>query len=439
MNIDESPFDSGDTFQGLPVPAKPMSVTEEAAHALNREEAEAEIKKLVGESRDIVAVIDTASRGVCHDSMMVLKNMRITVEKRAKAGRDRAVQYSKAVIQIEKELIAMVEPEEKRLAALRDAFDTIKERERQAKVEAELKRQADIQARIAELRGCQTLSPTNGSVLIAEHIADLEAIPVDESFDEFRQSADDAKTAALARLRALHAAAVAHEAEQARIIAERAELAALRAAQEERDRQARAEQARKDADAQVERDRLAAIAQAERLENERIARESLRLERERIAAEEVEAIRLRGIEQAKQVEAARAHAQELRQAREALEAEVAANRARESERAAAIEAAAEIERKKNAEEAAALVAQRAQFEAEQAEIARQQAEANKPKPSKAQSKVPSKLCADLESHLYAIDAYVFSSDTFETDKARARLRYFMGRWERDFAAKEKVA
>jgi len=333
---------------------------------------------------------------------------------------------------------ALLELEEPIQAQIKE-FEERQERERLAKAQAELERRTKIEDRIQAIRNSVVAVANSSPETILNALNHIRSLDIETGFDEFQIQVSDARTATLARLSELHTAAVEREAEKVRIANERAELAALRAAQEERDRQARAEQARKDADAQVERDRLAAIAQAERLENERIARESLRLERERIAAEEVEAIRLRGIEQAKQVEAARAHAQELRQAREALEAEAAANRARESERAAAIEAAAEIERKKNAEEAAALVAQRAQFEAEQAEIARQQAEANKPKPSKAQSKVPSKLCADLESHLDAIDAYVFSSDTFETDKARARLRYFMGRWERDFAAKEKVA
>jgi len=48
-----------------------------------------------------------------------------------------------------------------------------------------------------------------------------------------------AKAAGLARLQELHAAAVAHEAEQARLAAEREELARLRAEQAERDRIAR--------------------------------------------------------------------------------------------------------------------------------------------------------------------------------------------------------
>ena len=273
------------------------------------------------------------------------------------------------LLKIEEPIQSVIEEEESR-----------QERERLAKAQAELERRTKIEDRIQAIRNSVVAVANSSPETILNALNHIRSLDIETGFDEFQIQVADARTATLARLSELHTAAVEREAEKVRIANERAELAALRAAQEERDRQARAEQARKDADAQVERDRLAAIAQAERLENERIARESLRLERERIAAEEVEAIRLRGIEQAKQVEAARAHAQELRQAREALEAEAAANRARESERAAAIEAAAEVERKKNAEEAAALVAQRAQFEAEQAEIARQQAEANKPKP-----------------------------------------------------------
>lgn len=149
-----------------------------------------------------------------------------------------------------------------------------KEREREAKIAAEAARVGSIQQRIAELRGCQVLTPASGSDLIGQHIADLEAIPVDESFEEFYQQALDAKTGGLARLSALHTSALAHEAEQARIKAEREELARLRAEQEARDR--------------VERERIAAEereAKKAREAADREAAEQIRIEREKLAEE----------------------------------------------------------------------------------------------------------------------------------------------------------
>lgn len=267
---------------------RPMSVIERASKALSKAEVEAEIKALVEQSKSIVAVTDSASREVCHQSLMVLRNMRIQTQKASKEGRDEAVQYSKAVIKIENELVALLTPEETRLAKIRDDWDAIKELEKQARIDAEIARVAALQERIAELRGCQILTPASGSALILEHIADLEKIPVDETFEEFEQQAADAKTAAIFRLNSIHAAAIVHEAEQAQVIAERAELAKLRAEAADRDRLAKEAQAKADADAQAERDRLEALSKAERAAETARQAEANRLERDRIAKEEAE-------------------------------------------------------------------------------------------------------------------------------------------------------
>ncbi len=216
-----------------------LTVIERASVALSKEVVEKKITELVQQSKSIVAVTDPESRKVCHEAIMVLKDMRVQTQKRAKEGRDEAVQFSKAVILIEKQLVGLIEPEESRLEKMRDDFDAIKEREKQARIDAEIKRVADIHERIAELRGNQSLSPASGSKLIAEHIADLEKIVVDGTFDEFQQMASDAKIAALKRLGDIHASALTHE-------AERAELARLRAEAVERDRLAREEQAKRD-------------------------------------------------------------------------------------------------------------------------------------------------------------------------------------------------
>jgi colicin import membrane protein len=206
-----------------------------------------------------------------------------------------------------------------------------KEAEKQAKVAAELKRAADLQERVGELRGNQMLSPSSGAGLIAEHISDLDGIPIDDSFQEFRQQAEDAKTAGLARLRELHAAAIAHEAEQERIKKEREELAELRAAQAKRDADERARIAEEERQAKAARDAEAAKQAAE-----------LKAERKRIADEEAAAKAIRDAEAAKQAE-------ELRLQREAqAKADAEAKAVRDAE-------------------AKQLADQRAAFEREQAE------------------------------------------------------------------------
>lgn len=288
----------------------PMTVIERASTALSKAEVEAEIKVLVERSKPIVAVTDPKSREVCHEALMVLRTMRTQTQKRAKDGRDEAVQYSKAVIAIEKELVALIEPEETRLSALRDEWDAIKEREKQAKIDAEIRRVSILQGRIAELRGNQMLTPASGSQLIGLHISNLDAIPVDDSFEEFRQQAEDAKAAGLARLNALQTAAFTHEAEQARLKAEREELARLRAEDAERARVAKEAQAKADAEAKAERDRLEIVArqereaeakrQAEEIAKQRAENEKLAAERRaQLDAEEAQARAAREVEEAR--------------------------------------------------------------------------------------------------------------------------------------------
>lgn len=232
-----------------------------------------------------------------------------------------------------------------------------KERERQERIEAEQKRVAELQDRVAYLRGCPNLSASSGSKLIAEHIADLEAEPVDESLQEFQQQGADAKAAGLSRLRELHAAALAHEAEQERIKAEREELARLRKAEEERQA--------------AERARLA--------EEERVAR----------AAREAEAAR---------------QAEELRKQREAQEAENARVRAEQ-------EAAARAERDRIAAEQKRLAEERAEFarQQEQARLAREAEEREKAEQARlANLKRPedAELVAVLAKHYRVPDAKV---------------------------------
>jgi hypothetical protein len=281
------------------IPPKPLTVIERAAAVFAATPSEEDLRELVKKSATITEITNEAGKQQCHTARMVLKNTRLEIERVGEEGREDAVQTSKAIIARQKTLIGIPKPEEDRLAAIQKSWDDRIAAEKEAKIQAEIARVADIQERIVELRGCQTLSPSSGSALLLQHIADLEAIPVDDSFEEFRQSASDAKEAALSRLRGIHAAAVVHEAEQDRIKAEREELAKLRAEAVERDRLAREAQAKADAEAKAVRDAEAA-AQAE----------TLRLERE------------------KQVEAARAHAAKI--ARENAERDAAdeANRQR---------------------------------------------------------------------------------------------------------------
>jgi hypothetical protein len=306
------------------VPTKALTVTQRAIASIGiTDEREKELRELAERTTTITTITNKDGYQQVHSARVALKNERIAIQNLAKEARDDANKFSKAVIAEEKRIVGLIQPEETRLQEIQDAYDAKIEAEKQAKIEAELKRVTDLQERVAELRGNQMLTPASGSATIAEHMADLERIPVDESFEEFRQQAEDAKTAGLTRLSELHAAALAHEAEQTRIQEEREELAKLR-------------------------------AEAERRES---------AERERLAEEERKAKAERDAEVAKQ-EA------ELKAQREKQEAEAAAERKRIAEEEAAAKAIRDAEAKKLADE-------RAEFERQQAEVRRAKEESER--------------------------------------------------------------
>lgn len=221
---------------------------------------------------------------------LAIRTPRYEVERIRKAAKAPIIALGKKLdaeaARIESELLKIEGPIDQQIKAEEDR----KERDRQAKIDAELKRVADLQERVAELRGCQSLSPTSGAELVASHIADLERLVVNESFQEFQQQAEDAKAAGLARLRAVYTAAVAHEAEQERIRIERAELARLREAEALRVAQENARRAEEDRVAKVTRDAETA-RHNEQLRQQREEQEAAaKIERMRIA-DEAEAAR----------------------------------------------------------------------------------------------------------------------------------------------------
>lgn len=169
-----------------------------------------------------------------------------------------------------------------------DELEARKEAEKQATAAAEAKRIADIQARIDQMRNMAAELAGFPSALITDYLDGVIATVIDESFAEFQQIASDAKGATVGRLSQLRDAAIAQEAEAARIKAERAELAKLRAEQKERDRIMRTEH-------EAEAAKVAEQQRLERLENERIAAES----RAKFEQEECTAKAIRDAEEAR--------------------------------------------------------------------------------------------------------------------------------------------
>ncbi|WP_232450532.1 hypothetical protein [Burkholderia ubonensis] len=254
----------------------------------------------------MVEIKNAAARDQVHAAAMVLRTARTDIQKAAKAARDDANAFSKAVIAEENRLIAITEPEEKRLLGLRDEWDEAREAEKRAKLEAEQRRVAAIREHIDDIRSIAVKAVGLVSWLIAVEIEDLEALSIDlDRFAELTGEAEAVRGATLDKLRELHAAAIAQEAEAARLAAEREAL--------ERERAALAEQQRQEAEARAarEREEAAARAEQERIDRERReAEETARLaqqEREDAARRaEIEAEQKRLAEQRAEQERRRA-------------------------------------------------------------------------------------------------------------------------------------
>src|SRR5574338_270048 len=314
-----------------------LTFAERAAIAIGAPAYEIALVDLVKESASLVQIKDKSGYQQAHSARMRLKGTRVEIQKRAKDAREDAQAFSKAVIAEEKRLIALVEPEEDRLQGLQDVWDAA--------------RDAALHAATMGTDGIQGL------------IVEIEQYDVSEAvFEEFATGARVVRDDTLATLRQLHTAALAREAEAARLRAEREELERLRAEQEriaaeERAKVAAAQQAERDrlAAERAERERLEAeerarVAEAQRIEAERLAEErrkfeeEQRLVREKRAAEERQAAEARAAEEAR-IAAERAELQrqqdaiaaEQRRQQEAAEAKARAEREAEAERLRQIE------------------------------------------------------------------------------------------------------
>ena len=207
------------------------------------DEKEEELRELAAGSATITAITNGDGYQQCHAARMVLKNRRIEIDKHGKEVRDKAVKFSKAVILQADKFIALIEPEETRLEKLQKTWDDAREAERLEAIRVEEKRVKDLQDRVNELSGALGVAKRYNltAAQFAEHISDLEKVPVDDTFQEFKAGAETAKAETLATLREMHATADAREKEAAKLKADREELDRQRAEQKKIDDAAKAE------------------------------------------------------------------------------------------------------------------------------------------------------------------------------------------------------
>lgn len=216
----------------------------------------------------------------------VRKEAKAPILKLGKELDTRAKAITEEILAIENPIHRQIENEQSR-----------KEAEKQAKIDAELNRVADIQARRDAIRSWPMDAAGKPSSLVEQMVDDAEGYRVTtEMFAEFAEQAQAELEVARQALKGILSERREHEAEQERIKAEREELARLRAEAEKREAEERAEQERwrreKEDQAAAQRAQQEAELKAQREKQEAEAA----AERKRIADEEAAAKAIRDAE-----------------------------------------------------------------------------------------------------------------------------------------------
>lgn len=202
----------------------------------------------------VYEVTSSVGMTAAKNARLAIREPRYEIEKiRREAKRpllDLGKQLDAEAARISAELLAIEHPIDAQIKAQEDRIEA----ERQAAIAAEVQRVERLQERLAAI----VREPARAREFTAEQIqaviGSLERVSIDESFEELREAAGQAKGAALHQLRQMHGAAIQAEqdaAELAQLRKERTERAIREAAAQ---RAARDEQAAREAREQVERD-----------------------------------------------------------------------------------------------------------------------------------------------------------------------------------------
>ena len=228
----------------MPDTTTQLAPIDRAKGALGFDAARTELQTLADQSKGITEITNKAGYEQCHAARMALKNRRIAIQRLGKDAREDAQAYSKAVIGVEKELVAIIESEEGRLAAMQDNWDTARERERQAAERAEaerIQRQQDALATITGALGKLFGASAEQLNVALEQLASFDMDQFDDVFRPAAEQARDEATAAITTARderlELDRQAAALREEQEKLAAERAEQERIAAEQAEARRQ----------------------------------------------------------------------------------------------------------------------------------------------------------------------------------------------------------
>lgn len=167
-----------------------------------------------------------------------------------------AKRITDALVEIEEPIDRQIKTEEERV-----------ERERQEKIRREQERVAALQARVEKIRSTPRVVRANtDAATIGKLLADVTALQIDATLEEFAPAAEQAQTEAIRELGELYAAARERETREAAVRAEQEKLARERAEQAERERVA---QAQLDAERRAQMVRNAELQERERAIAER--------------------------------------------------------------------------------------------------------------------------------------------------------------------------
>lgn len=322
-----------------------LTIPQQAEQALSFASTRERLLVLASESARITEIKSPDAYKECHARRMVLKTTRVEIEKTAKDARDDAVKFQKAIIGKEKELIDLIQPEERRLQELQDAVDNEAKR---IKEEEARKAQAIIEEtnrRFQDMRAIPAGALNKDASGIQALIDQAEAIDPGSFPQDMQAAAQYEKRLVVTALRAALDARLQADKEAEQVKAERAELERLRAeadavraeadrlAREKRERVA-AEERRQEEEARRQREAQEAQERAERAERERAE-----------AAERAEARRIEDQQRAAAAEQLRKdqEAAAAERTRLAEESKAAAKKARDQEiaNASLLSAAAE--------------------------------------------------------------------------------------------------
>ena len=297
---------------------KELTVIERVAVALGSSDCEKSLISLAAESKEITVITNADGRAQCHAIAMKATKARTGISATGKAARDDANAFSKAVIAEEKRLIEIIQPEEERLKKLRDEWDAKIEAEKAEKARIEQERQDRIQLLIDDMRDYPSQCINFSSLELMD--AGFLLAGRDVSDRDFADRADEAayiRVKSIQKIEEMRAAKLAQE-----VAAEKAEadrIESERLTKEAADKLAE-ETARKraelEAEASRQREQAEALAEQQRIINEQMA--AIKAYQDAIAAKEAEMIAA-----ATRIENERLAAEAERAERDAYDARVA--------------------------------------------------------------------------------------------------------------------